>query len=174
LTAIAPLLAAVALSSALPLRGAPALALFELVKSLRGEWVAESTKGWVESASFQVLARGTAVLETTGFTSPPEPGMATVIHLDGDRVLLTHYCEAGNQPRLQATAFDPVGRTATFSFLDGTGMASRDVGHMDRVVIRFIDADHFDSQWSWYEKGAERWLERISFRRRGVEAKAIR
>ena len=174
MTAIAALLATAALSSAGPLRSAPALKLFELVRSLSGEWVGESTKGWVESASYQVLAGGTAVLETTRFISPSDSGMATVFHLDGDRVLLTHYCEAGNQPRLHATAFDPVARTATFSFLDGTGMASRDVGHMDKVVIRFIDGDHFESQWSWYEKGAERWQEKISYRRKGLDARVIR
>ncbi len=168
---IAALAAAAALSHPGPVRGAPALALFDLLKSLSGDWVGKSTKGWVEAASFQVLAGGTAVLETTRFTSPPEPGMATVFHLDGDRVLLTHYCEAGNHPRLQATAFDPVARTATFSFLDGTGMASRDVGHMDAVLIRFIDADHFDSQWTWYQMGAERWLEKISYQRGGSDAK---
>ena len=29
--------------------------------------------------------------------------MITMFHLDNDRVLMTHYCGAGNQPRMQAT-----------------------------------------------------------------------
>jgi len=85
--------------------------------------------------------------------------------MDGDRLLLTHYCEARNQPRLVLSRVEDDGRTAVFSFLDGTNMASRDSGHMDKVVIRFQDDDHYTSQWTWYQGGEERWLEEITHTR---------
>ena len=30
--------------------------------------------------------------------------MISMLHLDADRLLMTHYCGAGNQPRMQAEA----------------------------------------------------------------------
>ena len=81
--------------------------------------------------------------------------------MDGDRLLLTHYCVAKNQPRLMATEFSANGDTVTFTFLDGTGMKSRDVGHMDKVRMVFLDDDHFTSQWTWYQTGKEDWMEEI-------------
>ena len=91
--------------------------------------------------------------------------MATLFFLDGERLLLTHYCEAGNQPTLVASSSAPDGSSVTFTFLSGTGMRSRDDGHMDKVVVRFIDGAHFSSQWTWYQDGKERWLEEIAYRR---------
>jgi len=41
---------------------------------------------------------------------------------DGDRVLLTHYCEAKNHPRLQATGSTP---PALFTFVDATNLLWR-------------------------------------------------
>ena len=95
-----------------------------------------------------------------GDTSPNAP-MLTVFHMDGDHLLLTHYCEAGNQPRMIATAIEDGGRTVRFAFLDATNMASRATGHMHAVVITFVDDHHFNEQWSWYENGKEQWMETV-------------
>jgi hypothetical protein len=84
-----------------------------------------------------------------------------MIHLDGDRLLLTHYCVARNQPRLVATQMSEDGRTITFEFLDGTNLASRDRGHMDKVVYTFPDDTHYTSRWTWYQNGQESWMEQI-------------
>lgn len=42
----------------------------------------------------------------------------------------------------------------------------RDKGHMDKVVIRLVDDDHFTSQWTWYQAGKEQWLEEIRYERK--------
>ena len=57
------------------------------------------------------------------------------------------------------------GRRVTFSYLDGTGLPSRDHGHMDQAVFRFLDADRFTAQWTWYQEGSEQWMEEIEHRR---------
>ena len=85
-----------------------ALTAFERIKKLEGTWQAKSTKGWEERQQFRLIAKGTAVASQSmpassadtakGDTSPNAP-MLTVFHMDGDHLLLTHYCEAGNQPR---------------------------------------------------------------------------
>ena len=141
-----------------------AAALFERIKSSAGDWEGRSTKGWTETTRVQVIAGGSAVV-VTSFDAHPKEHMVTMIHPDGDRLLLTHYCMARNQPRLIATAFDAEGGVATFEFLDGTGMRSRETGHMDKVVMRFGDKDHRSEQWTWYANGAEKWMEDVQFTR---------
>jgi len=139
----------------------PPVATFERLKRLEGVWTGQSTRGWTEQMRFQLIAGGSAILETSLDAHPGET-MATLFHLDGERLMLTHYCVAKNQPRLVATAFEEGGNLITFTFLDATNLASRNQGHMDHVVYRFIDDDHFTSQWTWYQDGQERWMELIT------------
>jgi hypothetical protein len=149
---------------------ASALAAFERIKKLEGTWQAKSTKGWEERQQFRVIAKGTAVssqsvpvpsADASKADTAPKAQMLTVFHMDGDHLLLTHYCEAGNQPRMIAAAIDDAGRTVHFTFLDATNMGARMMGHMHAVVMRFVDDNHFDEQWSWYEVGKEQWMETV-------------
>lgn len=143
----------------------PARIAFERFKKLAGEWTGKSTKGWEESVRFQTIAGGTVVVETS-FDAHPNETMMTMFHLDGDRLMLTHYCIAKNQPRLAATSFEDDARKITFTFLDGTNMPSRNRGHMDKAVFRFVDDNHLTSQWTWYQNGKESWMEEISLERK--------
>jgi hypothetical protein len=137
------------------------------LQGLAGTWKGSSTKGWEEKIVLRLIAGGSVLLETSNFADDPQgsQAMATAYHKDGARLLLTHYCEAGNQPRLVASSFEDGGATVTFTFLDGTNLPSRDRGHMDKVVIRFLDSEHFSSRWTWYEDGHEKWLEDIRYER---------
>ncbi len=144
---------------------ASARAAFEQFKRLEGVWRGESTKGWTEDVTFKVIAGGSAVMETS-FDAHPNETMATLISMDGDRLRLTHYCVAGNQPRLEATSFADAGATVAFTFLDGGNLPTRDRGHMDRAVFRFADADHVTTRWTWYQDGNERWMEEIRLTRK--------
>ena len=49
-----------------------------------------------------------------------------------------------------------------------------DKGHMDKVVIRFVDDTHFTSQWTWYQEGKEQWLEEIKYERKQAAESATR
>ncbi len=133
---------------------------FERFRALQGTWNGRSTKGWEEKVTYKTIARGSVVMETS-FDAHPGETMLSAFHMDGDRLMLTHYCVAQNQPRLVATAFDDDGKTITFTFLDGTNLPSRDRGHMDKAIFRFEDADHFTSHWTWYQDGKESWMEEI-------------
>ena len=138
---------------------------FDRLKRLEGDWHARSSKGWSETISYEVVARGSVVVSRTDFADSPESRMYTMFHLDGPRLMLTHYCEARNQPRLVATSIEDEGRTITFTFLDATGIRTRDEGHMDKAVYRFGDDDSFSSRWTWYKDGEESWMEEIMFER---------
>jgi len=141
-----------------------AAAAYERFKNLAGEWVGKSTKGWTNRKTVSVIARDSAVMNVS-YGSHLGETMATMIHMNGEQLMLTHYCVARNQPRLQATSIEDEGRTLTFTFLDGTNLPSRDNGHMDKVIFKFEDDDHYTSQWTWYEDGQESWMEEIVYER---------
>lgn len=152
-------------SEASPPGAGAARQVFERFGALSGEWRGRSTKGWTDRAVIRTIAAGSVVVSTSEFEAHPGDTMMTMVHLDGDRLLLTHYCIAKNQPRLEMTAVEEEGRRATFRFLDGTNLASRNQGHMDSVEFRFQDSDHFSSRWSFYKDGREDWMEEIHYER---------
>lgn len=137
-----------------------ALQSYERFKKMSGKWHSKSTKGWEEVCTIKVIAAGSCVVSES-FGAHPNETMLTMYHMDNDRLLLTHYCVAKNQPRLQLTGVTNDGRKLHFTFLDATNIPSRDSGHMDEVVYEFADDDHVTEHWSWYEKGKSRLMERI-------------
>src|SRR5215471_20905571 len=82
------------------------------LKGLAGEWNVESARGKGHS-QFQVIAGGSVVLER--FTEPGGAEMLTAYHLDGDKLVLTHYCMAGNEPRMVAEKFDSASGELSFA-----------------------------------------------------------
>jgi hypothetical protein len=150
---------------------ARARAAFDLLKQLAGEWDARSTQQWEGVHTMEIIAGGTAILSSSKIG--PHPGanerMATLFHMDGNRLMVTHYCVAGNQPRLVATSISEDNRTIEFTFLDGTNMASRDTGHMDRAIFTIESGDRYRSRWTFFQRGQERWMEDIVSTRRRPE-----
>jgi len=74
----------------------------------------------------------------------------TMFYLDDDRLLLTHYCDAGNRPRMVART-SPDGKTVEFDFLDVAG--STKYGHMQHAVFTIVDADHHIEDWTYLLPG---------------------
>ena len=142
-----------------------AAAAYARFKTLAGEWVGKSTEGWTDREIISVIARESAVMNISNFEGHPGETMVTMVHLDGDRLMLTHYCVARNQPRLEATSIEDDGRTIKFTFRDGTNLPSRDTGHMDKAIFRFADDAHYSSQWTFYKDGQESWMEEIVYER---------
>jgi len=115
---------------------------FDKLKSLAGTWEGTSPKGPV-TVSYRVMANGSSVVsEITG----PEDNMISVFNMDKDRLLMTHYCGAGNQPRMVAST-SPDGKILTFDFVDGTNIMPSQAGHMRELVVSMPDGDHHREQW---------------------------
>ena len=128
---------------------------FDAMKSLVGNWEGQNSMGGPIQVSYRVTSGGSALLsEIQMEMQGHSEDMITMIHLDGDRLLLTHYCEAGNQPRMTANA-SPDGKTITFDFLDATNLSSPEAGHMHRVVFTFVDANHHTEDWRFLDHGKE-------------------
>lgn len=126
---------------------------FAQIKTLSGSWEGKTATGMPVEVSFRETAGGSAVMSEIHGHGAED--MVTMFYLDGPgKLLLTHYCGAGNQPRMQAAA-SLDGKTITFDFLDATNLASPDAGHMHRVVIAMLDANHHTEEWSFSDHGKE-------------------
>jgi hypothetical protein len=110
---------------------------FEIMKTLAGSWDG-SIMGLSTHITIRVTSSGNAILhEATGAGRPDNP--ITMFYVDGDRLLLTHYCDAGNRPRMVGK-ISPDGKAVEFDFLDVSGSTQR--GLMNHMVFTMIDADH--------------------------------
>jgi hypothetical protein len=123
---------------------------FEDLKSLDGSWEGKTPTGEAIEVSYRVTSNGSALMsEIKG-----KEDMISMFNLDGDRMLMTHYCAVGNQPRMVASA-SPDGKTFTFTFLDATNLATPDAPHMDHLVISMADANHHTEEWVYNNHGKE-------------------
>ena len=118
---------------------------FDTLKTLSGSWAGKGSQGQPVQVSYRVTAGGSALMsEITG----EHEDMVTMFHPDGNRLLMTHYCGAGNQPRMVGTA-SPDGKTITFNFLDATNLVAAQPGHMGRLVVTLVDANHHTEDWEF-------------------------
>jgi hypothetical protein len=110
---------------------------FEMMKTMAGSWDG-SFVGLTTHITMRVTSSGNAILhEATGPGRPDNP--ITMFYVEGDRLLLTHYCDAGNRPRMVGK-ISPDGKTVEFDLLDVSGSTQR--GIMNYIVFTMIDADH--------------------------------
>ena len=123
---------------------------FDQVKALEGNWAGKGSEGQPVKVSFRMTAGGSALMSEIHGEGPEH--MISMFHLDGDRLLLTHYCGVGNQPRMKVIASDA--KSVTFEFVDGTNIAPGD-GHMQRVTFTQPDADHHTEEWVFVDHGQE-------------------
>ncbi len=129
-------------------KGNPA---WEKLKTLAGDWEAETSTG-KSQVSYKVISGGTALMETI---REKDTDMVTVFHPDGDRLLMTHYCSLGNQPRMRADGLSDGGKKVAFSYVGASNLSSPEAMHMSRMVVSFGDADHYTETWTLADKGKE-------------------
>jgi hypothetical protein len=132
--------------------GQPAASAFDRLKALAGEWVdadgAFGKKGAV-AATYKVTGGGTAVVETFPVGTAGE--MVTIYHKDGNDLVLTHYCSAGNQPRMRAKDFD--GTTLEFEFEGGMNIDPKVTSHMHSARMEFLGPDQIRATWQNWSNG---------------------
>jgi hypothetical protein len=139
-------------------------AAFERLKALEGTWQAADGKKAV--TVFELTANGTVVLERYSNPAMPNGGrMVTAYHLDGNDLVLTHYCIAKNQPTLRAERYDASTGELQFEFVRATNLSSPDAGHMRRAKYRVVDGDHFTTEWEFFAGGKKTMREVEHFRR---------
>jgi hypothetical protein len=118
-------------------------------KTMVGTWEGKSPEGDARTVTYQLMADGTAVM---GESHDGSGAMTSLFYVDGDRLLMTHFCPSGNQPRMTAT-ISPDLRMVSFDFLDATNLPAPTAGHMHRAVYLFSDDDHYSEEWIWKQEG---------------------
>jgi hypothetical protein len=130
---------------------------FTSLKSLAGEWEgivtvpeAPQMSGGKMHLSLRVTSRGNVLvhelqeagtpLDATKYDHP-----VTMLYVDEGQLMLVHYCDAGNRPRMTGT-MSPDGKTVEFEFKDISGNKAY---HMHHSVFTFIDADHHTEDWTF-------------------------
>jgi len=125
---------------------------FDRMKSLEGTWEGSGPKGMNVRVTYRVVSEGSAMLETIDH-SGMEGAMVTLYHLDGDKLMMTHYCSAGNQPRMRMTKSTPA--SIAFAMFDVTNLASKDALYMNKLVITWADKNHMTEEWTSHAKGED-------------------
>ena len=129
---------------------------FDFIKGLEGEWAGKA-EGAGETHDvvfrYRVTAGGTAVEET--MSPGTEHEMVTMYHMDGSRLVLTHYCAAGNQPRMVAMNWevDTQVHTIRFGFDGATNLTSKQTGHMHDMVMTIDGTDKLTETWTYFQDG---------------------
>jgi hypothetical protein len=130
----------------------PAVAVFDKLKAMAGDWIdVDGSMGMKDqvAVTYRVTGGGNSVIETLFAGTPME--MTTVYHKDGRHIALTHYCAAGNQPRMRATTTD--GKSLAFDFDGGSNLDPAKDGHMHAGRIDFLGPDRVKAVWTGWDKG---------------------
>lgn len=119
---------------------------FEKLTSLAGTWKGTRGDGKSVTTIYEVVANRSVVMET--LQTEGEPAMITMYHLDGDELMMTHYCSAGNQPRMKAKATEAQ-NTIVFELMDITNLARATDGHMQKMQLTFKNEEHITTHWTF-------------------------
>jgi hypothetical protein len=136
---------------------------FTALKTLAGTWLGQLTLDPPDTGfhdqytrvTMRVTSRGNALVhEMKEAGTPDDPKKyddpITMLYVDGDRLLLVHYCDAGNRPRMAAkTSVD--GKTVDFDFVDVSG--STQFGHMHHAIFSILDKNRHTEDWTYMMPG---------------------
>ena len=122
-------------------------AAFERLKRLVGTWsMVVDGKPSRDAATYKLTGGGRVLMEDAG-------GMTTAYHLDVGKLMLTHYCGAGNQPRMRITEMDD--RHLSFEMFDITNLADPKAYHSTHVDVVFLGDDRVDLAYRGMTDGRE-------------------
>jgi hypothetical protein len=121
---------------------------FDAFKGLQGSWAIQSNgKLLTIEMIYDVGSKGSIVTEHFGKE-------LSVFYRDGKDLLMTHFCNAGNQPRLRLKETGLAGGYE-FETFDITNLPSPSTAHVQRIVYTIIDDKHFELEIVWKNAGSE-------------------
>jgi hypothetical protein len=133
---------------------------FEKMKTLAGTWQG-NVMGMSVQETIRVTSRGNAILhEMTSSAMPDNP--ITMFYVDGDRLMLTHYCDSGYRPRMEGK-MSADGNGIEFNLVDITG--NTDKGFMNHVAFTLVDANHHSEESTWMLPGNKSFRATVALQR---------
>jgi hypothetical protein len=130
---------------------------FDRLKALDGAWEGHlrtippvpEADGKGAQVAFRVASRGHTLMHDLKLEGIPDNPL-TMLVVDDDRLLLTHYCDADNRPRMIGKV-SADGKKVEFDFLDVSGNVKH--GHMHHAVFTFVDDSHHTEDWTFMMPG---------------------
>jgi hypothetical protein len=123
---------------------------FEQLSRLVGAWESSAGIAPPHSVEYRLSGSGSVLVET--WALGPGRESLTLYHLDGERLLATHYCLQGNQPRLQL-----VKREADefhFELRDGTNLQVAGRSHQHAFWLRLTGLDSLVRSETYVDNGS--------------------
>jgi hypothetical protein len=121
---------------------------FETISALEGDWQVK------ESASLKIVfeptAGGSVIIEK--WMRGERTHSLTLYHLDGGKLLATHYCPQGNQPRMAGTLSND--GTIRFAFQDATDLDPTESYQHDLSLHQNADGTLSRAEIYWGPEGA--------------------
>jgi hypothetical protein len=115
---------------------------FETFKGFEGKWAIRSgQKALPIEMTYESGSKGSIVTEKFGKE-------LSVFYRDGQNLLMTHFCNAGNQPRLRLRENTQPG-VFEFQMFDITNLQSADADHVERVIYRIVDDKTINLEIVW-------------------------
>ncbi len=146
-------------------KGVDAKTAFAKIKTLAGTWTCQISgehqaadnkeKGENHPSGstvvYKLTGAGSALVETQFPGSDHE--MVSVYHLDGDELRMTHYCAAGNQPRVKLDRVNSTPTNLIFVFDGGSNLDAQKDMHIHGLEITFHDDGKVTSAWEAFVGG---------------------
>ncbi len=134
---------------------------FSELKKMEGRWkIANSNSTF--RIDFELTANGTVLIET--WLSNDIKKSLTLYHLDGKRLIATHYCPQGNQPRLEMTNnIKP--KKIEFEYFDATNLTGINDPHQHYLSFDFSAENHVVERSERYVSSANDGLDIIKLER---------
>jgi hypothetical protein len=156
------LASAAARGMSLPQSGRPSAQVareaFDRLASLAGTWQGSSSAAGTREVvdddlvfEYRITGGGSVLTEFANAGTGNE--MLSVFYLDGQRLILQHYCSAGNQPRLELVHADST--TLRFDLAGGTGFDPATDGHIHSARFNIGPGERVESFWTWFDRGRE-------------------
>lgn len=146
-------------------------AQFKQLKSLVGTWEGtipshEDGEPQPITVTYELTAGGSVVLEKEHVGTPME--MLTLYYMDGDDLVLTHYCMLANQPSMKAQpSEDP--NVIPFGFNGGANIITGNEMHMRSVEHTLVNENHIQSTWTMHNEGELANTSTIDLHRKPIE-----
>lgn len=116
--------------------------VFESLKALKGKWSIQSEgKPIPVKMTYDDGSKDSIITEQFGKE-------LSVFYHDGNDLLMTHFCNVGNQPRLKLATNSAPG-LIEFETFDVTNLKDKSSPHVQKIIYKIIDAKNFNLEIIW-------------------------
>lgn len=121
---------------------------FKTLTGLEGRWAIRSETGVLPiEMVYEGGSKGSIVTERFGKE-------LSVFYQDHGSVMMIHFCNAGNQPRLRLSP-NSVSGLLQFDAFEVSNLERPDAAHVHRIIYRILNQKRIDLEIVWLDKGSQ-------------------